>query len=325
MQRAGYETLEEGFDTFCLRTDIDDALTELWRGAEPAVPGVAKSDEGAGGLEFTGDRSRWGGPAARRGPRESCATTTRGWPSCARRTRRWTSRRRRRRAGAPSVSPAFLDLRWFRGESLITWHYRRAPEETELPLPRVAASTLRTRDRLGLLRPGRGGRAVRVLDGSRFPGAPRVSRDLLDSVNELSFLARAGFAEPDGLRVLEVGAGYGRLAHRAARRLPNLADWCCVDGRARGDVPIGLLPALPWRACRRRAWSGCTRSRRLRPGDFDLAVNVHAFPEMPLAAARWWIERLAHAAGARVVRGAQRARGRSPAWSPTARGATSRR
>ena len=33
---------------------------------------------------------------------------------------------------------------------------------------------------------------------------------------------------------------------------------------------------------------------------------MHAFPEMPLAAARWWIERLAHLRVPRAVRGAQR-------------------
>lgn len=46
VQAQGYETLEEGFDTWCIRTDRDDDLTRLWRRLKPAVAGV--SAEGAG-------------------------------------------------------------------------------------------------------------------------------------------------------------------------------------------------------------------------------------------------------------------------------------
>jgi FkbM family methyltransferase len=44
---VGYETMEEGFDTFCLDTSVDDALTDLWRSLEPAVGGVAAYEEAA--------------------------------------------------------------------------------------------------------------------------------------------------------------------------------------------------------------------------------------------------------------------------------------
>ena len=39
--------MEEGFDTFCLDTSADDALTEVWRELEPAVGGVAAYEEAA--------------------------------------------------------------------------------------------------------------------------------------------------------------------------------------------------------------------------------------------------------------------------------------
>ena len=41
----GYETFEEGMDTFALDTRPDDSLTRRWRRLRPAVPGVAKEDE----------------------------------------------------------------------------------------------------------------------------------------------------------------------------------------------------------------------------------------------------------------------------------------
>lgn len=41
----GYETMEEGFDTWCLDTAADPDLTATWRGLRPAVPAAFASDE----------------------------------------------------------------------------------------------------------------------------------------------------------------------------------------------------------------------------------------------------------------------------------------
>jgi FkbM family methyltransferase len=41
----GWETMEEGFDTFCLRADPDDALARQWRRVTPGVPGLYAEDE----------------------------------------------------------------------------------------------------------------------------------------------------------------------------------------------------------------------------------------------------------------------------------------
>jgi FkbM family methyltransferase len=45
LEEKGYETLEEGFDTWCLDTDPDDGLTSTWRHTRPAVPGASVHDE----------------------------------------------------------------------------------------------------------------------------------------------------------------------------------------------------------------------------------------------------------------------------------------
>lgn len=44
---VGYETLEEGLDTFCLYVEARDELTRIWHGLRPAVPGASKHDEPA--------------------------------------------------------------------------------------------------------------------------------------------------------------------------------------------------------------------------------------------------------------------------------------
>ena len=45
VERLGYETMEEHFDTFCLDTRHEDSLTRAWRSLEPAVTGVAAYEE----------------------------------------------------------------------------------------------------------------------------------------------------------------------------------------------------------------------------------------------------------------------------------------
>jgi SAM-dependent methyltransferase len=188
---------------------------------------------------------------------------------------------------------SFLDLRWFRGETLITWHYRELPRISELKFF-VFARYVRDRDRTGLL--------DRLDEDGAFgcwtfeyPGYGRFSRDLLESVNEIEFLERElELSRRDRFRVLDVGAGYGRLAHRVATAYPNLADYCCVDAiaestflseyylRHRGCTPPARVLALD-------------ETDALEPGAFDLAINIHSFPECTYAAVEWWmgqIERL---------------------------------
>jgi FkbM family methyltransferase len=41
LRAHGYETMEEGFDTFCLDPSTVDALSQTWRALRPAVSGVA--------------------------------------------------------------------------------------------------------------------------------------------------------------------------------------------------------------------------------------------------------------------------------------------
>ena len=73
---------------------------------------------------------------------------------------------------------------------------------------------------------------------------------------------------------------------------PNLADYCCVDAvpeatflceyylRFRGVMPPARVVSLG------------RVEEELRPGSFDLAVNVHSFSECPIAAIEWWADLL---------------------------------
>lgn len=43
LERRGYETMEEGMDTFSLDVTVEDGLTRRWRALEPALPGASTS------------------------------------------------------------------------------------------------------------------------------------------------------------------------------------------------------------------------------------------------------------------------------------------
>jgi SAM-dependent methyltransferase len=202
------------------------------------------------------------------------------------------------RVDAPVLTPSrwhgeaiesFLDLRWFRGETLITWHYRELPRISALKYF-VFLRHVEERDPRGLLEKLREDGAFGCWTFS-YPGHPRVSRDLLQSVVEIGFLERElRLSERERFSVLDIGAGYGRLAHRMAQAYPDLADYCCLDA-----IPESTF--LSEYYLRHR---GCAPPARVVPlnevgeglGSFDLAVNIHSWSECPYAAVEWWLDLL---------------------------------
>ena len=186
----------------------------------------------------------------------------------------------------------FLDLRWFRGETLITWHYRELPRISALKFF-VMLRYVADRDEHGLL--GRldedGMFGCWTFD---YPGYQRVSRDLLESVNELHYLDRElGLSGRDRFSVLDIGAGYGRLAHRMTAAFDNLDDYCCVDAIAESTFLSEYYLDFRGAAPPARVVPLHEVQERLEPGTFDVAVNIHSFSECTLGAIAWWVETLA--------------------------------
>lgn len=184
-----------------------------------------------------------------------------------------------------------VDLHNFRGDTLYLWHYREAEQVTRLKYYAYLRYVMQG-DTAGLL-PRLGEDGAFGCWTFAFPDLPTVSRDLLDSVNEIGFLQRKlGVLDRPGLRVLDIGAGYGRLAHRFTRASPLIADYCCVDG-----VPESTFLSRYYLAF--RAASPPARvvpldrvESELAPGSFDLAVNIHSFPECAWEAIAWWVGQL---------------------------------
>jgi SAM-dependent methyltransferase len=116
-----------------------------------------------------------------------------------------------------------------------------------------------------------------------------ISRDLLDSVAEIYALeSRVGLLSKRQWRILDIGAGYGRLAHRMIEAGVSLESYLCLDG-----VPLSTEICRFYLAARRVP--SVVRSVSLMEIDFDnppradLAVAIHSLSEMPIAAVSAWV------------------------------------
>ncbi len=120
-----------------------------------------------------------------------------------------------------------------------------------------------------------------------------ISRDLLDSVGEMYFLNRhLTQQECDGLRVLDIGAGYGRLAARMASAFPGIEGYYCTDAVAVSTFVCEYY--LRFRDARRAMVIPLDEiENTLRERRIDLAVNVHSFSECRMEAIEWWVGLLA--------------------------------
>ena len=119
-----------------------------------------------------------------------------------------------------------------------------------------------------------------------------VSRDLLDSVCELLFLERAlQISRRPDLKVLDIGAGYGRLAYRAVTALSNIDTYFCIDAIPESTFLCSYY--LSRKGAERARVVAFDDQQDLVAGTIDLAVNIHSFSECALQAVDYWISRCA--------------------------------
>jgi hypothetical protein len=182
------------------------------------------------------------------------------------------------------------DLRFFRGDNPYVWQLRG--QNNNVIGYALALYYLLSIDRLGLLEQLEEDDAFGAF--SFVIGNRRVSRDLLDSINELYFLDRhLGLSTLTDCSMLDIGAGYGRLAHRTLSALPNVRGYYCTDA-----VPVSTFISEYYLRHR-----GLTDRAHVVPLDeiestlqeqpVHVAVNVHSFSECSRPAIDWWVGLLA--------------------------------
>lgn len=187
---------------------------------------------------------------------------------------------------APEVLAHDLKLSHFRADNVYNWQVRTGLQEINYLL---TAYYVKDTDRLGLWErlTEDGLFGAHTFDFNR---AHRISRDLLDSIAQLNFLDRhIGLSRLRGATVLDIGAGYGRLAWRMARGLRNLARVWCTDA-----VPESTFVCDYFLSYRQvKGIAGVVPLDEvetfLRGKQLDLVTNIHSFSECTLEAIQWWL------------------------------------
>ena len=124
----------------------------------------------------------------------------------------------------------------------------------------------------------------------KFTDNINVSRDLLDSILEINFLENIfELSVLDHPKLLDIGAGYGRLAHRLVTAIPNTTVYC-TDA-----VPESTFICeyyLDFRGVKDRAITIPLNEikEKLPKLNIDIAMNVHSFSECTLEYIEWWLD-----------------------------------
>ena len=116
-----------------------------------------------------------------------------------------------------------------------------------------------------------------------------VSRDLLDSIAEIGFLAAFLFQDKPlaQTRILDIGAGYGRFAHRLCTLFPE-AVCVCTDAI---ETSMAVCRDYLVRRGMTRAWT--ERPEHVgKVAPFDLAVNIHSWSECTIPEIDGWLDKL---------------------------------
>jgi len=183
-----------------------------------------------------------------------------------------------------------LDLGAFRDDNVFLWQGRDG---------NVASSYLLTAyyylsiGRSGLLEhmqeDGAFGAQTTMINDERL-----LSRDLLDSVGEIAFLDDIlGISRWPQVRVLDIGAGYGRLAHRLIEAFPDTTSVATVDAVAESTFLSEFYLAYRGVDDRSTVLELPSLDLWLGSEQVDVAVNVHSFSECSFTVVRCWLDTIA--------------------------------
>jgi hypothetical protein len=121
-----------------------------------------------------------------------------------------------------------------------------------------------------------------------------ITRDLLDSIIEIDLLDRhLGLMSRPAVTILDVGAGYGRLAHRLAAAVPGLKRCICADAIPHSTFISEFYLGYRGTGEKTEVIELDQVDRAMRRRNVDIAVNICSFPECRLEAIEWWVSRLA--------------------------------
>jgi SAM-dependent methyltransferase len=185
---------------------------------------------------------------------------------------------------------AELHLSRFRGPSM--WVYQEGHPNLDERAYLLATYYVLANDRLRLME--------RFTEDGAFGayrleiGGRSISRDLLDSILEIDFLDRTlGVGELPMFSILDIGAGYGRLAYRMLTAFTSLQNYFCADAVPESSFVCEYYLRFRGLQDRARIVNPLEIDSLLSEHKVDVAVNIHSFSECRLSAVQWWLRRLA--------------------------------
>jgi hypothetical protein len=131
-----------------------------------------------------------------------------------------------------------------------------------------------------LVEDGAFGCFVEMVDGKM------VSRDLLESIVEILFLENKFGEKLDSMTIVDIGAGYGRLAHWLSEAHPKTRIYC-TDG-----VPASTAVCekyIKYRKCHNVTVVPLHQLESI-DGSIELAVNIHSWSECTRKSINWWLD-----------------------------------
>jgi putative sugar O-methyltransferase len=177
-------------------------------------------------------------------------------------------------------------IQFFRGDNAYVWQIRGKMQESAYAL---ATYYIKSQDSRGLLDKLEEDGDFGVIT---FNVAEKtISRDLLDSINEIYFLDRHFNLFSNPYTILDIGAGYGRLAHRMCCVQPDV-NYFCTDAFAVSTFLCDYY--LKYRCLdKARSIPLDVIESEIQKNPPDLAINIHSWTECQPEAVNWWVNLLA--------------------------------
>lgn len=181
------------------------------------------------------------------------------------------------------------DILYFRGDNAYVWQLRG--QNMNIMAYALTTFYVRSIDNLRLLE--------RLEEDESFGNFTfridniLVSRDLLDSIMEIYFLEKhLNLSFSKDMTILDIGAGYGRLAHRMVCALSNVKKYLCTDAVAVSSFISEYYLRFRGMEERAKAVPLDEIENIISSMDVNIAVNIHSFSECKISAIEWWLSLL---------------------------------
>lgn len=182
-----------------------------------------------------------------------------------------------------------FDIKYFRGDNVFLWQYRSVGSEAELKYL-LYTYYIRELDKKKLLEKLKEDDLFGVYIFN-YDDKLKISRDLLDSISEIYFLdEHLNLYNHENLKILDIGAGYGRFAYRMIKAFSKIENFFCVDAVAESTFICDFYLRFRGVNSKVKTIPLYEINERLMDEEIFLVTNIHSFSECTFDAIKWWLD-----------------------------------